>query len=413
LIDNSLKSVLDDEKIADALIGYSVEKLCNNKRLYIFSDHCDIRKPYAEKQENHGKVRALDGKIVNGYSTLNSVILDERKKNLTLSNISVFSNKDDDFICQTELDDYHKDHIKNPIRKAEIAAKIEDERFINMGVILKKHLKEQSEAFKQANPDILLCHVHDRAADSIEYLEFIRNELEDDAVVRVKKSDALSLSKCRNSNQTKINPDTGRKVHIKLIDSNFANQKVYLIEKLTLKGKCHQNAKCLIEWDKINLNGHDYTTVRATLYKRDGTKLYKDPLLLMTTIEVNSYLEAKEIYHIYLLRSKIESVFKFLKEALGWEEFQVRDWESIKNLIAICFFVGGYFYEIDSELTKNATIIMICDLGGGKGKITHHFFLQGLKKLLIAESVNQFREEHNISDELYAQMQAYAGIAPE
>jgi len=30
-------------------------------------------------------------------------------------------------------------------------------------VILKKHLKEQSEAFKQANPDILLCHVHDRA----------------------------------------------------------------------------------------------------------------------------------------------------------------------------------------------------------------------------------------------------------
>jgi hypothetical protein len=137
LIDNSLKSVLDDEKIADALIKHSVEKLCNNKRLYIFSDHCDIRKPYAEKQENHGKVRALDGKIVNGYSTLNSVILDERKKNLTLSNISVFSNKDDDFICQTELDDYHKDRIKNPIRKAEIAVKIEDERFINMGVILK------------------------------------------------------------------------------------------------------------------------------------------------------------------------------------------------------------------------------------------------------------------------------------
>jgi len=93
LIDNSLKSVLDDEKIANALVKHSVEKLCNNKRLYIFSDHCDIRKPHASKLENQGKVRTLSGNIVNGYTTLNSVILDEKQKNLTLSNISVFSNK--------------------------------------------------------------------------------------------------------------------------------------------------------------------------------------------------------------------------------------------------------------------------------------------------------------------------------
>ena len=405
MIDNSLKSVLDDEKISDALRIHSVEKLCNNKRLYIFSDHSDIRKPHALKLENQGKVRTLAGNIVNGFTTLNSVILDERKKNLTLSNISVFSNKDDDFICKTELDDYHKDKIKNLKRKAEIAAKIEDESFINMGVILKKHLKDQSDAFKEANPDISLCHVHDRAADSVEYLEFVKDELGDDAVVRVKKS--------RNSKQTKINPETGQEVHIKLIDSVFAHQKVFLIEKMTLKGKHYQNARCLIEWDKIELNGHEYTTVRATLYKRDGEKLYKEPMLLMTTIAVNSYLEAQEIYRIYLLRSKIESVFKFLKDVLGWEEFQVRDWESIKNIIAICFFVGGYFYEIDSELTKNATITMICELGGSKGKVTRHFFLQGLKKLLIAESVNKFREQHNISDELYFEMQSYAGISSE
>lgn len=219
MIDNALKSVLDDEKISTALIEQSVEKLCGNKRLYIFSDHCDIRKPHALKQENTGKVRTLDGKIVNGYTTLNSVILDQHKKNLTLSNISVFSNKDDDFICKTELDNDHKDNIKNPVRKADIAEKIEDESLINMGVILKKHLKKQSEAFKQANPELSLCHVHDRAADSIEYLEFVKDELSDDAVVRIKKS--------RHSNQTKINPDTGRKVRIKLMDSTFAHQKVY------------------------------------------------------------------------------------------------------------------------------------------------------------------------------------------
>jgi hypothetical protein len=76
----------------------------------------------------------------------------------------------------------------------------------------------------------------------------------------------------------------------------------------------------------------------------------------------------------------MESVFKFLKEVLSWEAFQVSDWESIKNLIAISFFVGGYFYEIDSELTKNTTIIMSCDLGGGKGKITPPLFSSRFEK---------------------------------
>ena len=104
---------------------------------------------------------------------------------------------------------------------------------------------------------------------------------------------------------------------------------------MALKGKFYSQAKCLIEWDNITLNNKVYTTVRSTLIKRDGTHIYKEPMLLITTLEVNNYLEAKEIYHIYLHRSKIEGVFKFLKDVLGWEEYQVRDWESIKNLMSV------------------------------------------------------------------------------
>ena len=77
MIDGSLKSVLDDKKISKALIKNSVEKLSGNKRLYIFSDHSDSRKPYSKKLENLGKVRDLNGNIINGYTTLGSVVLDE------------------------------------------------------------------------------------------------------------------------------------------------------------------------------------------------------------------------------------------------------------------------------------------------------------------------------------------------
>ena len=405
MIDGSLKSVLDDKKISEALIKNSVEKLSGNKRLYIFSDHSDSRKPYSKKLENLGKVRDLNGNIINGYTTLGSVILDEKRRDLTLSNISVQSNKEPNFITKKELKDYENKKIKNTKRATEIAQILEDDNFQNMSTALYKHLQDQSTALKVANPDVSICHVHDRGCDSAEYLEFIKDKLHDDAVVRAKKS--------RNSQQTKINPKTKRTVKIKLIDSEFAHKKVYLIDKLTLKGNHYQQVKCHIDWDTTTINEKEYSVVRVALIKRDGKPIHKEPMLLISTLKISNYLDAKEIYHIYLHRAKIEGVFKFLKDTLGWEEYQVRDWESIKNIISICYFVGGYFYEIHSELIENETVLMICNLARNKGKITHHFFLEGLKIMLLAWHVENFKIENNISDEMFRQMQAYAGIGAE
>ena len=127
MIDGSLKSVLDNKKISKALIKNSVEKLSGNKRLYIFSDHSDIRKPYSKKLENLGKVRNLSGNIINGYTTLGSVILNENKKDLTLSNISVQSNKEPNFITKQELKDYNNKRIKNTQRVKEITQMIKND----------------------------------------------------------------------------------------------------------------------------------------------------------------------------------------------------------------------------------------------------------------------------------------------
>jgi hypothetical protein len=53
---------------------------------------------------------------------------------------------------------------------------------------------------------------------------------------------------------------------------------------------------------------------------------------------------------------------------------------------------------------------MICNLAKSKGKITHYFFLEGLKILLFAKYVEDFKKENNISDEMFKQMQVFAGI---
>ena len=54
--------------------------------------------------------------------------------------------------------------------------------------------------------------------------------------------------------------------------------------------------------------------------------------------------EALSIYQIYLKRSRIETVFKFLKKGLGWEEMQVRNFLGIQRLLSFCFFIAAYLY---------------------------------------------------------------------
>ncbi len=400
MLDNSLSEVLDDKKISEALRENSIEKFRGKKRVYALSDHSDIRKKHSWKMENIGKVLDLDKKTINGFSTLASIAIDENKSDVTLMDVMVFSNREERFITQKELKKFENGKIEDKVREAEIKALVDEDKHINMNLSLMRQSKSVSETLKVASPDISLCHTHDRFADMNEYFEYVDQELKDEFVIR-------GTTK-RVSNQTKLNAK-GNTVKIKLIDSEFANKDTQAIEKLRLKGKLYQQAESIIEWDRVQINENWYTTVRITLKTREGKNIFPKPMLLISNIKANSYSEAKEIYHIYLLRSKIEAVFKFLKDVLGWEEFQVRDWESIKNIIALCFFIGNYFYEIESTLIEHPTIEIICQLGDGKGTVSRFYFLEGLKKLLIAQSVFQFKEDKGICDDEWKEITDFAG----
>jgi tRNA A37 threonylcarbamoyladenosine biosynthesis protein TsaE len=204
-------------------------------------------------------------------------------------------------------------------------------------------------------------------------------------------------------------PDQSRVmiVAVKLRDLAFNDAQTWVIPKLQIKNKVYQEAKCLIEWDTLTLNGLSYTVVRITLTDRQRKPIHKQPMLLITNIPVYTAGHARAIYGIYLMRAKIEAVFKFLKDGLGWEDFQVRDYESVKNIIALTWFIGGYFYEIGSDLAENPAIVLIAQLGGGKGKVSRYYFLQGIKELLTHAGVVRFIKEQKISTETLEQMLAF------
>jgi hypothetical protein len=401
LLDGSLKSVLDDKKISAAIREHSVGALGEEGRLIVLHDPCDIRKEQAQEMEKLGKVRDLEGKLINGYSTFNTVAVDVAGKKLYPVDVTVYSNGDEHYVPVAELKAQAQGKLEpvDPQRAEQIEQFIQEDSHINLPRLSCSQIRQVSQAFKAKNPDIILCHVLDRQFDGVDYFELIDQDLEDEFVIRAKLS--------RNSNQVTVDAQTNKAVAVKLKDVEFADAQTWVVQKLQLKKKVYQDAKCLIEWDTLVLNEQLYTVLRVTLTDRQGNPIFKHPLLLITNIALKTAEQARSVYGIYLMRAKIEALFKFLKDVLGWEEFQVRDYEAIKNIIALAYFVGGYFYEIGSDLTQNPSIELIAQLGGGKGQVTRYYVLQGLKKLLVHASVARFVKEHAISDDLFEHMLAF------
>ena len=394
LFNGRLKSVLDNEKISAALREEMATELGNSEVVYALHDPCDIRKRYSEKLENLGIVRDLEGKLIHGYSSFNTVCVSSDGKKTQLSDITVFSNGDDEYyVRQKELDDLEKKQKKAAKSNTEadlskrekaIVELLETDEVINLQQVTRTQVQRVSQRLKEENENLQVCHVLDRQFDGLSYFQFIEDDLHDFFVIRMKIS--------RNSNETTVNEDE-KEVAVKLKDVTMPNTHREVLDKVILGNKVYQQVKRIIAWGTITLEGKAYAVVRVTLFTRKGKEIFPQPMLLITNYTITNNQQAVGIYRIYLQRAKIEGVFKFVKNTLGWEDLQVRDWESIKNIIALAFFIGGYFYEIEPELAHNPGMEWLCALGGGKGIISRHFFLEGLKNLLIQQQVERFREK--------------------
>jgi hypothetical protein len=400
VLNGRLESVLDDEKITAALRQAGVAALGGKPRLILLHDPCDIRKEHAKAMEKLGQVRDLDGKLVSGYSTFNTVAVTPDRKRLRLLDLTVYSNGDERFVGQAELTAWQKGKVaaNDPQRAEEIAQYVAEDSYLNLRRITHHQLRRVHEALKGEQPDIQLCHVLDRQFDGEPTFTFIDQGLGDEFIIRLKVS--------RNAPAALTDEDEVEKeVAGKLVSASLPCHHRRILDKIVIKKKVYQQACCRLEWGNITLGDAAYTLVRITLLSREGKPLYKQPLLLLTNLPVPDATQAQAIYATYLMRAKIETVFKFLKDSLGWEQFQVQDFESITNLIALCFFVGQYFFELEPALTDHHPVIaLIAQLGGGKGKVTRHYFLEGLRTLLIYQSVAQFLDHNQIEADLFEDM---------
>ena len=383
---------LDEELVNDALTAEAIQSLAQEANIYLIHDPSDIRKPYSTKAEKLGKVRDLKNNIINGYSSYNIIAITTNSKSVHLISHESYSTKDPKFLKADLVHKVESDKLKEDQTHAQEIYDSGD--WYNRKTLTKDRIQKVSVNLKKANKLQRITHIMDREFDDNDYFSAISLQ-GDDFVIRAKKSRS-------------IDNITGSKVKkTRLIESNFSNQCIHKLQKVRFKKTCYQDATLLIEWQEYL----DYTAVKITAKSRDGQEIFTNPMLLITNKSVTTGEEALSIYQIYLKRSRIEAVFKFLKEGLGWEEIQVRNFLGIQRLLSFCFFIAAYLYKIGDQEVYDDYVILLARLGGGKGVVSKHYILQGVKALLSKYRVDRFFEEYKPSEEEVENMIAISGVA--
>lgn len=354
LLDGTLLNGVQAQAINQVLIEQAKSVVEGKQSMVLVHDICDLRKPYSQSMQELGKVRNLEGKWINGYRSFDSVAIDADKKQLHL------------LACQVGKLDTDLNHAG-----------------LEQIVSLHKGLKE-------ANADVVLCHVLDRWFDDVDYFQALDSLPDSRFVIRIKN--------WRNSDveghfQQEEDEIRRLKWGQKTLQKSFT--RVY--EKFSWGEKVYHQVNAHFSYEPIVLKANKYCLLKVELTTRKGEKIFKQPMLLLSNYGIKAEEMALWVFHRYLKRSKIEGVFKFLKEHLGWEDFQVRDFTSIENVIVLAYFIGGYFYEIESALTHNPAMQQICQLGYGKGKITKLYFLRGLAKLAAWEEMQSLIDQKQLS----------------
>ena len=366
LLNGRLTNSFTPEQINAATRQASLAHLQAKKSLEVIYDGSDIRKPYSQALPHLTSVRSLSKsrEWIKGYNTFNSVVISDVDKQLHLLQCTPYSYADPQYNQSVGAGYTEKELIEEQIRQND--------------QVLKAHF-----------PGVELWHLLDRKHDDEATFELIAS-LESKFIIRLKAS--------RNSNET-YQDEQGKTKTIKLLEAQLETTLTQVLERFVYKKKAYQQAKLTTSYGKLTLSGKTYWVVRIQVSDRQGQSLFQEPMLLLTNAQVKDHQQAFQVYQRYLKRSKIESVFKFLKEELVWEQFQIRDFLAIQNIIVLCFFVAQYFYENQPSLCQDTSVALLCKLAKSKGKITQHFYQKGLAILANYLLMDTFIKENNLSQE--------------
>jgi hypothetical protein len=395
MLSGDLKTVVDTDKLNISLLQNAIPFFKGKKVVSIVHDCSPIRKPESRVLDGLGKVQSLDNTVVNGYNTFATIAVDVGGREVRLLACTPFSNGVDSYVSKEERKAYETGQIKDPQRRAAIAAYDASGESHHQKDIVFAQVRLVSAHIKSIDPDISVVDIFDRGFDDVELFE-LETALGHDFIIRCKAS--------RNSNEMYID-EKGIERCLKLKNQRFWKGDEVMYDRISFKKRTYKNVKGVFEWNTVEINGNIYSVLRVTFYQSNGKKIFSDDMLLLTSLTITGLEMAKLIWEMYMQRMAIESVFKFCKDELQWEAPRVNDWLTMKHLLSLVYFVAGYFYEIKDDLVQDEGIQWLAKIANGKGKVSPHFILKGIAMLIAYIEIKKLIDEGAITEEhiLYAE----------
>lgn len=154
-------------------------------------------------------------------------------------------------------------------------------------------------------------------------------------------------------------------------------------------------------WGAFEFEGQRLWLLRARVIWAEGIavgKLEDSEWWLMTNIPIGNRATAQRVWGYYRKRWEIENFFKFLKEGLNWEQFQIIRLEEIRRLSALVLIAGMFIYKLSGAVTEEA-IQLVLRLGGwtGRDKPGKAVLLRGVARYYCYRSVAHFLGQHGFT----------------
>ena len=165
------------------------------------------------------------------------------------------------------------------------------------------------QAIKDKLTGVQVRHLLDRGHDDQQVFAHI-DGLGSSFVIRAKAS--------RNSDEFTLTAQ-GKPKPVKLLAARLDRDYTQCLLNFAWKGRPYPHSQMRLAQGRLTVGDKAYTVLRVALYDQSQKPIFSAPMLLVTNESCPDFQSCLAIYQAYLRRSKIESVFKFLKDNLGWE----------------------------------------------------------------------------------------------
>ena len=371
--ESTKRSTIDAVTLTRVLRERGLEHLseAESEELWLIADGSELRKPHAREMPELMKVKALDGKLVPGYRTLNVLGITPSRRGVMYHRM--FSSKEKDFLSES--------------------------------LETQQALQTVSRALETLKQRMSVSWVMDSGFDDIAVWRTVW-EQEEHLVCRLKHPERLIEYQNAQGRWVEGDIEQARK-RLKLLAKSQTEMVVRRGRQRRAKRQpvAVEIRACPIRVtyeSNVRREGPGQTLQKEVWLvevRLPGTSL--KPWLIITDWPVTNEESAVRIFRMYRQRWAVEDSFCFIKDTLGWEEVQLLDLTGIRTLLALGWVAAGFLYELGVTLDWEE-VQLLARLGGwaerkgnkpGKTVLTRG--LRRLLDMLVTQAVlERYRSEH-------------------